>query len=130
MAKKTLLFNCLLAAVFVFNSLFLYLNFSSRPDDRRPEIPPPRSLFSSLKPWPSLPSYRPWSSDLVILFAVAVSPFGGSGGIFGNADDCVEPSYEEEGIDGLTRRENHDVRNVGIRKAAKIEQISSHMPFA
>ncbi|GER47731.1 2-xylosyltransferase [Striga asiatica] len=62
----------ILLSLFTLNSISLYLYFSSHPDNHRPppsqERPTPEDRSPphhplSVKPWPILPSYLPWSCD-------------------------------------------------------------------
>ncbi|KAG6420835.1 hypothetical protein SASPL_117377 [Salvia splendens] len=59
----------IVVALFAFNSISLYLFFSFHPDHRSPFNTPTALPYSqshlslSLKPWPILPSYLPWSHN-------------------------------------------------------------------
>ncbi|KAK4420820.1 Beta-1,2-xylosyltransferase [Sesamum alatum] len=88
----------ILLSLFTLNSLSLYLYFSSHPDHRRlpsrsysvSEYSPPHHPLS-VKPWPILPSYLPWSQNSEPPFRSCEAYFGNG---FTRRVDPLKPNAE------------------------------------
>ncbi|CAA3001528.1 beta-(1,2)-xylosyltransferase [Olea europaea subsp. europaea] len=85
----------ILLALFAINSVSLYLYFSSHPDQPRHNQTPAyhysNNLPLSVKPWPILPSYLPWSQNPNVPFRSCEAYFGNG---FTHRIDLLKPISE------------------------------------
>ncbi|XP_051133730.1 beta-1,2-xylosyltransferase [Andrographis paniculata] len=127
----------ILLSLFTLNSISLYIYLSSHPDHhhrRRPaeqdrhdvDYPPPRGT-ASLKPWPILPSYLPWTQNADV-------PYGSCEAYFGNGFtkrvDPLKPIDETQRETGWFRCFYSETLRSSICEGGGIRMIPDRISMA